>query len=275
MQGLRRLILAALVLTFTQGCAMKELKKRNSELEELNANQATAVAELKKREAALQKDLDHWKTRYDDERQINENLQKQLERQQNEKSKLEGDLERLAKEIDGARTRQSAEGTHLVLDQSILFEPGKNDISSRGKSALAKVAAFLKARPGILRIDGHTDSDPITHSAWENNHHLGAARALAVLRELKGLGVSEGRMFITSFAANRSVAPNDTKANKARNRRTELLLIEAIPDYWTPDGKPQGAPKAEAPKPAPAPKVTAPAPPPATPKKKDDVIVPK
>jgi len=272
MQGLRRLILAALVLAAAQGCAVKELKKRNNELEELNANRATAIAELKTREAALQKDLDHWKTRYDDERQINENLQKQLERQQSEKSKLEGDLERLAKEIDGARTRRSAEGTHLVLDQSILFEPGKNDISTRGKNALTKVAAFLKTRPGILRIDGHTDSDPIRHYAWENNHHLGAARALAVLRELKSLGVPEGRMFITSFAANRSVASNDTKANKALNRRTELLLIEAIPDYWTPDGKPQGA--AEAPKPAPAPKVTAPAPKPAPPKK-DDVIVPK
>ncbi len=242
MPGLRRLVLAVFLLAITQGCSeLKELRQRNQELMESNENQAVTIQTLKGRVATLEKDVKRWKAQYEDEKKVNEQLQKLLARHEKEKSKLESDLERLAKEIKGAHTTKSSEGTHLVLEQNILFAPGKNDLSPRGKLALQKVAEFLKSRPGILRIDGHTDSVPITHSAWENNFHLGAARALAVFRELKALGVPADRMFIASFGPNRAAATNKTPEGRQKNRRVELLLIQQTPKYWTPGGKPAAA----------------------------------
>ena len=269
----RRLALAVLVLAATQGCAwvkkshLDELRSRANELETLNENQAVNIRTLQERLKELDKDVARWKAMYEDEKAISQKLQDLLTSQRDERTKLQDEITRLAREM-GAHTRMTSEGMALVLEQNILFSPGKNTLKEAGKRALAKVVAFLKEKQGVLRIDGHTDSDPIQHSAWENNHHLSCGRALAVFAELRVQGVPENRIHVSGFGPNMPVADNASAAGKQKNRRVELLLIR------TPATAVEAEAADAAPEPAP-PKVEAVAPAPAPKPKADDKVVPK
>jgi len=224
----RRFALAICLLAVTQGCAeLKELRTRNKGLEGLNEKQAVAIRAMQERLRNLDKDVDRWKDMYGGEKRISKELQALLARQKAEKETLHKELERLAEEV-GGQTRMTSEGLALVLEQAILFEPGKNILKDSAKRALAKVAAFVKGKPGGLRIDGHTDSDPIKHSTaqWGSNHDLSCGRALAVFDELVAQGVPAARVSVQGFGPNRAIADNKTKEGKAQNRRVELLLVQ-------------------------------------------------
>lgn len=228
MGSCRRLTLAICLLAMTQGCAeLEEVRTRGKELEGLNEKQAVALRALQERLRSLNKDVSRWKDMYGEEKRISRELQALLARQKTEKETLHRELERLAEEV-GAQTRMTSEGLALVLEQAILFEPGKNKLKDSAKRALGKVGTFVKGKPGGLRIDGHTDSDPIKHSKaqWGSNHDLSCGRALAVFDELVAQGVPATRMSVQGFGPNRPLADNKAKEGKSQNRRVELLLVQ-------------------------------------------------
>ena len=78
-----------------------------------------------------------------------------------------------------------------------------------------------------MRVYGYTDSDPIKRSArlWKDNLDLSANRAMAVTRELRKLGIPAESIETVAMGATRSVAPNRTKADKAKNRRVEIVVV--------------------------------------------------
>jgi len=115
----------------------------------------------------------------------------------------------------------------LRFPGDVLFDSGKVDIKSRGEAALKDVAELFKkeGKELFLRIDGHTDTDPIKVSPWADNWQLSAERARNVLLFLKNEGIDEDRMFFAGFAYTRPIADNATSAGKARNRRVEIIIV--------------------------------------------------
>ncbi len=191
------------VLGFVQGCA--ELK----ELRTANSRQAITIRD-----------------------QMDElgRLRAESEAEREEKERLRAELETLANAIGGgAVVRDTTEGPVVQLPETILFSSGFAVIKNEGKIALRKVAEHLKSRPSAsVRIDGHTDADPIVRSRylWDSNHHLSAGRALSVFQYLvKKEGIDEKRIHIAGYGPNRSIASNDTKEGKKQNRRVELLIL--------------------------------------------------
>jgi chemotaxis protein MotB len=80
----------------------------------------------------------------------------------------------------------------------------------------------------MVRIDGHTDNDPIVKSKhlWKSNHHLSAGRALSVLHYLVNKGhIEEKRIYIAGYGPNRPISSNNDKAGKMQNRRVEFLIL--------------------------------------------------
>jgi type VI secretion system protein ImpK len=80
--------------------------------------------------------------------------------------------------------------------------------------------------PGQVLITGHTDSVPIRSARFPSNWHLSQERAKSVL-QLLGDTVAPARLSAEGRADSEPVAPNDTKENKARNRRVEITLYPA------------------------------------------------
>ncbi|UJS20329.1 MAG: OmpA family protein [Candidatus Brocadia sp.] len=142
-------------------------------------------------------------------------------------------LRKLARSIgEGATVRDTVEGPVLLFPERILYDSGMATIKPQGEIALKKVAVFLNENPQIsIRIDGHTDTDPIrrTKHLWDSNHHLSAARSLSVFHFLtKSEGIREGRIYVAGFGPNRPIASNSTTAGKKENRRVEFLILTAV-----------------------------------------------
>ena len=139
-------------------------------------------------------------------------------------------LRKLAKSIgEGVTVRDTIEGPVILFPEKILFDSGMAVIKPGGEKALNKMAGFMKENPSTyIRIDGHTDSDPIlrTKHLWDSNHHLSAARSLSVFHFLtKSENIVEGRIHVAGFGPNRPIADNSTSASKKENRRVEFLII--------------------------------------------------
>jgi chemotaxis protein MotB len=114
----------------------------------------------------------------------------------------------------------------LSVAAEVLFNPGKSELRTSGLKALNKVAPVLKQGDHLIRIDGHTDSDPIRRSKWDDNWQLAAERARQVLKVLIKQGVPKDRIFFAAFADTRPRATNKTTAGKKQNRRVELVPLQ-------------------------------------------------
>lgn len=206
--------LIAVFVGMSLGCAETE------ELRSLNRRQAITIRDQADELERLKKDLASY--------------QERVARESEEKRRLMDELDKLAKAIGGgAAVRETPEGPVIQLPEIILFDSGMANIKPSGEEALKKIAEHLKANPKEqLRIDGHTDTDPIvkTKYLWDSNHHLAAGRALAVFKFLTSQGgIDEGRIYIAGYGPNRPVADNTSDEGKRKNRRVEFLLIASAP----------------------------------------------
>lgn len=102
----------------------------------------------------------------------------------------------------------------------ILFDTDKAALKAEGQAVVAEIASLLKAQPDLkLSIEGHTDD---TGSA-ERNRSLSQARAESVKAALEQVGIAPGRLKAAGFGAERPLAGNATEADRAKNRRVELV----------------------------------------------------
>jgi len=110
---------------------------------------------------------------------------------------------------------------YVSLSQNLLFKSGSDQIDWKGKKAIGQVAEVLKNNSDInINVEGHTDTDGSADKNWD----LSTRRANSVVKVLTGNGVQPERITASGRAFYVPIAPNDTAANKALNRRTEIIL---------------------------------------------------
>ena len=126
-------------------------------------------------------------------------------------------------------------GDRFVFQSEVLFPKGSADLSDAGQAEMMKLADALKQLeneiPGdlnwILRVDGHTDKDPIVlGTKFPSNWELSSARATAVVKFLVAQGVAPDHLAAAGFGEYQPLAPGDTEDAKSQNRRIELKLTE-------------------------------------------------
>lgn len=126
-------------------------------------------------------------------------------------------------------------GDRFVFSSEVLFALGSAQLSAEGRAQIAEVAGILSdvadqipsGIDWILRVDGHTDNQPIFGGVYANNWELSQARALSVvLYMIEQLGFPPDRLAATGFGEFRPVNPADTPGARAQNRRIELKLTE-------------------------------------------------
>jgi OOP family OmpA-OmpF porin len=108
--------------------------------------------------------------------------------------------------------------------QGLQFSVASADIDLRYTSMLDDAIKVLKANPDVkVSIDGHTDSD----GADAYNQSLSERRAASVVNYFvtKG-GLDAGRFVSKGYGETMPAAPNDSRENKAINRRVELTIID-------------------------------------------------
>ncbi len=104
----------------------------------------------------------------------------------------------------------------------ILFDFDQAVIKPESYHIIEEIADELLAFPKVrIEVQGHTDST----GTDEFNQDLSERRAQVVMQELIKLGVKHWRLKYKGFGETVPVVPNDTEEHKARNRRTEFLII--------------------------------------------------
>lgn len=150
-----------------------------------------------------------------------------------ELAKIFQDLEKLSdefnlqEEINLALTR---EGLVMRLSEHTLFDLGAADISAEALPLLEKIGAIISKTGYQIRIEGHTDNLPI-HTEWfPSNWELSTARAVNVLRYfIKRHSIDPQRMAAEGFSEFQPLVANDSRANRAKNRRVEIIFIRREP----------------------------------------------
>ena len=111
----------------------------------------------------------------------------------------------------------------VTLQSDILFAPGSADIRPEAKPSLDKVAAAVKKDYAgkKIRVQGHTDKDPIVRSTdkWIDNMDLSQNRAGAVARYLMLKGVDMKSIVTVGFGDTKP------KTTKAQSRRVEIVVV--------------------------------------------------
>jgi peptidoglycan-associated lipoprotein len=122
----------------------------------------------------------------------------------------------------GARPLVGAEGLpeHGQFP-AVLFDYDSARIRPSEESKLEAVAAYLKANPGKLVVEGHCDE----RGTAEYNRALGERRALAARDELVKLGVDTGRMSTISYGRERPADTGHDETAWAKNRRCEFVVV--------------------------------------------------
>jgi chemotaxis protein MotB len=139
------------------------------------------------------------------------------------------------RQILGSRPDIRVVGDRFVFESSVLFDVGKADISPAGQKSLETLAAAVLDLereippdiPWILRVDGHTDSRPLSGGGqFKSNWELSAARAVAVVQYLISKGVEPDRLAAAGFGEFQPIDQGTDDDSLARNRRIELKLTE-------------------------------------------------
>ena len=137
------------------------------------------------------------------------------------------------KGVEGVVGGKFDEGKIIIrVDGDVLFGSGQVKLSPRGKKVIGKLKDFfIEHSNQTINIKGHTDNQPpSSESRFVDNWEISALRAIHVLRYLMEQGIEPGRMTATGLADLQPMVPNDSKANRAQNRRVEFVLEREIRD---------------------------------------------
>ena len=120
---------------------------------------------------------------------------------------------------------------YISLENSLLFSSGSWKINSSGKKALTKLSNILAQQSTInITVEGHTDSIPYNGSGIiKDNWDLSVLRATSIVRViLNNKGIKPERIVASGRSSFNPLVKNDSKENRARNRRTEIILTPNI-----------------------------------------------
>lgn len=121
----------------------------------------------------------------------------------------------------------SREGLWVEVNirSDVLFASGSAALATPARDAIDQLATVLRELPNELRVEGHTDDQPIASALYPSNWELSGARAASVIRLLESRGVDPRRMGAVGYGEKRPVATNATPIGRAANRRVLLVIL--------------------------------------------------
>ena len=124
----------------------------------------------------------------------------------------------------------------IGIQGSLLFESNEAELRDEGQSLIAQLAPplrrYLMERNVALMVSGYTDNRAVSgNGAFVDNWELSAQRALTVTRALIRAGIPAHWVIAAGFGEHHPVAPNDSEANMAQNRRVEISPVPRPPTF--------------------------------------------
>lgn len=123
---------------------------------------------------------------------------------------------------------------YVSISDKLLFRSGSYTVTAKAREVLGKVAQVVNDKPELeFMVEGHTDNVPISIEGVQDNWDLSVRRATSVVRILeKDFGVAPARMTAAGRSYYAPVADNDTAANRAKNRRTRIVVLPKLDQFY-------------------------------------------
>jgi len=135
----------------------------------------------------------------------------------------------LSEEIDSGQLTVEREGSKVIIriQEKGSFKSGSASLDPEFYEVMDKITAVLKDKSGKITVAGHTDNIPIRTGRFRSNWELSSARAVTVLHAmLRNPEVDEQRILVEGHSSTQPLFENDTRENRAKNRRVELIIIK-------------------------------------------------
>jgi len=165
------------------------------------------------------------------------NQNSESDNQQQQSAELSEELETIMESIKKALEREIEQGAVEVenLGQQIdirirekgAFPEGSAFLQPKFRPLVRQIADLVKDIPGIIRVSGHTDNQRIDSELYRSNWDLSAQRAVSVAQEMEKVrGFNHQRLRVRGMADTEPLGPNDTEAQRSRNRRVEISIMQ-------------------------------------------------
>lgn len=122
----------------------------------------------------------------------------------------------------------------VSISDKLLFRSGSYNVNNAAKAVLGKVAKVVNNKPDFeFMVEGHTDDVPYNGGVLLDNWDLSAKRATSVVRILQNdFGVDPARMTAAGRSYYVPLVSNDSAANKAKNRRTRIVVLPKLDQFY-------------------------------------------
>lgn len=122
---------------------------------------------------------------------------------------------------------------YISISNKLLFKSGSYIVSSRAKTVLAKVAKVVNGKPDFeCMVEGHTDNKSFKSGVLLDNWDLSVKRSTAIVRLLVELDVNPQRLIAAGRSHFAPLVDNDTAENRAKNRRTRIVILPKIDQFY-------------------------------------------
>jgi chemotaxis protein MotB len=122
----------------------------------------------------------------------------------------------------------------INLSDKMLFQSGSSNLTVKAHEVLKKIAQIIESRPDMeVMVEGYTDNVPIQTPCVQDNWDLSVKRATSVVRVLqKYYNVDPNRLIAAGRGEYNMLASNDTDEGKAANRRTRIIIMPKINQFY-------------------------------------------
>lgn len=122
----------------------------------------------------------------------------------------------------------------INLSDKMLYKSGSSNLTDRANEVLGKIAKIVQSRPELeVMVEGYTDSIPIKTQCFDDNWDLSVKRATSVVRALQTkYAVDPNRLIAAGRGQYNALASNETKAGRAINRRTRIIILPRIDQFY-------------------------------------------
>jgi chemotaxis protein MotB len=127
--------------------------------------------------------------------------------------------------VQKTKMRQTKDGLVISLSEAGFFAPGEAVIDAQADEVINTIAESVRSTGANIRIEGHTDSTPISNAKFPSNWELSTARAASVLVRLTEKGIAPERLSAAGYAGFQPVADNAMPEGRAQNRRVDVVII--------------------------------------------------
>lgn len=132
----------------------------------------------------------------------------------------------------------------INLSDKMLYQSGSSNLTPRASEVLGKIAKIVESRPDLeVMVEGYTDNVPIKNACMDDNWDLSVKRATSVVRALQtSFKIDPNRLIAAGRGEYNTLADNSTEAGRATNRRTRIIILPKINQFYdllNPNNVPQ------------------------------------